>query len=93
MTKDEEIKELKEECRRLQKRVDDEIKVGLIKAFEMKPGKKYVLFFGKNSGITGYDIARINDKHFVDTMFVANNVADVSLMNLEELKKWMEKKQ
>lgn len=92
MTKDEEIKELKEECRRLQKRVDDEIKVGLIKVFEMKPNKKYVLFFGRNNGLSLSDIASLRDPHFVQTMFVVNSVEEVSLMDLEDMKKFLEGK-
>lgn len=90
MTKDEEIIELKKECRRLQKRVDDEIKVGLIKALEMQPGKKYVLFFGKNNGISLDDVARIRDPLFVDTIFVVDSVENITLSGLKEIKKMIE---
>lgn len=85
--KDKLIEELKSEIRKLRKKVDAEINSGLIRAFEMKKGKKYVLIFGRNNGLYPEDIARINDPHFVDTMFIVDDISKVDQLDADRIKK------
>ena len=87
MTKDEKIVQLQKKLAETRKRLDAEIKTGLIKAFEMKPGHKYVIFFGRDSGLHPEDIANINDPLFAGTLFVLNDVSKVDVMDKEKILK------
>jgi len=92
MNKDEEIIELKKENALLHKQLEADINTGLIKAFNMKPGEKYLLVFGRNNGLSHRQIMMINDPHLVKTMFIVDDVERVDLLDREKIKKWLGEK-
>lgn len=88
MTKQEEILELKTRIRELQGKLSAKINTTVIRACNIEKGKNYVFFFGRDSGLTLEDIARIDDPLLRGSMFVLENFSELTIHTKEEIKAW-----
>ena len=84
MTQDEEILELKAALRESRDKLEKKINTELIKALKIESGNTYLIFFGKDSGLSPYDIAKIDIPEIKGTMFILNEANKVQLVNALE---------
>ncbi len=84
---EEQIAYLQREVKRLQEQLTFKLKTDVLKAISPEKGKHYILFVGAYSGLSAYDISRIDRiPQFSKTMIILKTLKDLNLKEIECIK-------